>query len=317
VGRFSEDDVVAAIRATFKALGVCGEDDDDDASRIDDLLATHVATDIVVEGVDFDRALYPLRFAGLRALAQNLSDLYACDAEPLGFLWGLALPESTTLQDVRAFSRGAAELAAALGVPLLGGDVSKTAGPMVCAITVLGRAPAIAVTRRGAREGQGLWLTRVVGASAAGLRVLFRDRPGGDEGAFAAWHQALSVAERRAVDAHIQPNPAHHLERISDFAVAAIDVSDGLLRDAKRLATSSGVAVDLDAVDDAIDQAAGATRDDALGGGEDYAILMVVPDGLVPDGAIRVGRVVAGAAGGVFIGGVRVDDVGGYDHFSP
>ncbi len=311
----SEDDVVAAIRGVFASVGIGAEVVDDDASRIDDLLASHVATDIAVEGVDFDRALYPLRYAGHRALAQNLSDLYACDTEPVGFLWGLGLPAAVSIDDVVALSQGAAQLAAGLGVPLLGGDLSSTTGPIVIAITVLGRAPAIAVTRRGAREGQGLWLTRQVGAAAAGLRLLQRDRPGDDEAAFARWRGALDPASRRAVDAQVQPNPAHHLERVSDFAVAAIDVSDGLLRDVSRLMKASGVAADLDNVDAAIDVAAGATRDDALFGGEDWAIVMAVPDGLVPDGCIRVGSVVAGVSGAVSVNGVIVNAVGGFDHF--
>lgn len=311
----SEDDVVAAIRAEFAARGVRGEAEDDDCARIDDLLASHISTDVVVEGVDFDRALYPLCFAGHRALAQNISDLAANDCEPVGFLQALSIPVTTSLDDIRAFSRGMAGLAGALSVPLLGGDLSRTDGPLSCAITILGRAPGIAVTRRGARVGQGVWLTGTVGGSAVGLRVLQRDRPGGDEAAFARWRASLSKAEQLAVRAHVEPMPAHHLERLSDFAVAAIDVSDGLAIDAGRLARSSGVAIDLDDVAGSVDVAAGATVDDALGGGEDWVVLFAVPDGLVPEGCRRVGRVIEGPAGAVFVDGRRVD-AQGHDHFA-
>lgn len=310
-----ERDVVAAIRAVFAARGVCGEGADDDCARIDHLLASHATTDVIVEGVDFDRALSPLRFAGLRALAQNLSDLYANDCEPVGFLQALAIPSRYSLDDVVAFSRGMADLAAALGVPLLGGDLSRTEGPFTCSITAFGRAPGIAVTRRGARVGQGLWLTGPVGGSAAGLRVLLRDRPGDDEAAFAAWRSRLSTTEQVAVRRHVEPSPVHHLERLSDFAVAAIDVSDGLGLDAGRLAEASGVAIALDDVAGSVDVAAGATVDDALSGGEDWVILFVVPDGLVPEGCRRVGRVIEGPAGAVFVDGVRVDHRG-HDHFA-
>jgi thiamine-monophosphate kinase len=106
----------------------------------------------------------------------------------------------------------------------------------------------------------------------------------------------------------------HHLERLSDFAVAAIDVADGLARDASRLAHSSGVAIDLDRVADAIDTAAGATLDDALAGGEDWVVLFAVPDGLAPEGCRRVGTVIDGPPGAVFVDGVRVDGRG-HDHF--
>ena len=310
----SEDDVIGAIRDVFRRAGVCGEEEDDDTARIDQLLISHATTDVIVEGVDFDRSLYPLRFAGLRGLAQNLSDLYAADAEPVGFLWALSIPPAWSLDDVRRFCQGAADLAGALGVSLLGGDLSRTAGPMQCAITAFGRAPQLSVTRRGARVGQGLWLTRPVGGSAVGLRILQRDRPGDDEGTFARWRRGLTPSEARAVAAHVEPSPVHGLERLTDFAVAAIDISDGLSRDASRLGRASGLAVDFDALDDAVDLAAGATVDDALGGGEDWAILMAVPDGLHPTGCVRVGHFVAGAPGALFRGGEPLAVVG-HDHF--
>lgn len=309
-----EEDVVAAIRTVFARRGVAGEAVDDDCSRIDHLLASHVTTDVVVEGVDFDRALSPLRFAGYRALAQNVSDLYANDCEPVGFMQALCIPPHYTLADIVAFCEGMADLAGALGVPLLGGDLSRTDGPFSCAITAFGRAPGLAVTRCGARVGQGVWLSGPVGGSAAGLRVLRRDRPGDDDVAFSSWREALPPAEQLAVRAHLEPDVVHHLERLSDFAVAAIDVSDGLARDASRLARSSGVAIDLDHVQAAVHVAAGASLDDALAGGEDWVLLFVVPGGLVPEGCRRIGTVVDGPPGAVFVDGVRVDDRG-HDHF--
>lgn len=109
----SESALIERIRAVFSSHGVRGEDEDGDAWRLESLLASHVTTDMVVEGVDFDRALYPLRFAGHRALAQNLSDLYAVDAEPVAFIWSLAIPASWSADDVAAFAEGAARLAQA------------------------------------------------------------------------------------------------------------------------------------------------------------------------------------------------------------
>lgn len=307
-----EDGVVAAIREVFRAVGAHAEAEDGDAWRIDGLLASHVHTDLAVEGVDFDRALYPLRWAGHRALAQNLTDLFAVDAEPVAFAWSLAIPESWTLEDVEAFSRGAAHLAAAAACPLLGGDLSSTPGPFACSITCFGRAAGLALSRSGARPGQGVWLTRPCGASGRGLRLVQQAHVGDDEAAYVRWLQSLSAVDRRAVVAHVEPTPFHHLEQLSDFAVAAIDVSDGLARDALRLARTSRVAIDLDAVDAAVDHAAGATVDDALHGGEDGALLFAVPDGLVPPGCVRIGRVLAGQ--GVSIAGKPVSGVG-YDHF--
>lgn len=307
-----EDGVVAAIRAVFRDAGAHAESEDADAWRIDGLLASHVHTDMAVEGVDFDRALYPLRCAGHRALALNLTDLFAVDAEPVAFSWSLAIPDTWTLGDVEAYARGAARLAAAAACPLLGGDLSSTSGPFVCSITCFGRAAGLSVCRSGAKPGQGVWLTRPCGASARGFRLVQEARVGDDEGAYARWLQSLGATDRRAVVAHVEPTPFHHLEQLSDFAVAAIDVSDGLARDALRLARTSRVAIDLDDVDAAVDHAAGATVEDALYGGEDGALLFAVPDGLVPPGCRRIGRVVDGH--GLSIAGKSVAGIG-YDHF--
>jgi thiamine-monophosphate kinase len=309
----NEADVVTAIRRVFRAAGVATEDDDDDTARIDELLTTHVTTDVTVEDVDFARSLYPLRYAGLRSLAQNVSDLFAADAEPTALLWSLSIPPTWSLVDVERFSTGAAQLAGALGMRLLGGDLSRTAGPFQCAITAFGRAPQLSTTRKGARVGQGLWLTRALGGSAVGLRLLQQAQIGDDEAAFSSWRSRLTVQEQRAVACHVEPSPVHGLERLTDFAVAAIDISDGLAIDAGRLARSSGVAVEFDHLDDAVDHRAGATAEDALRGGEDWAILFAVPDGLEPEGCIRVGTVVAGPAGRVTVDGVVV--TGGHDHF--
>ncbi len=307
-----EEQLIARIRAVFAAHGVQGEAADGDAWRIDALLATHLTTDVVVEGVDFDRALYPLRFAGHRALAQNLSDLYACDAEPVGFVWSLAIPPSFSIDDVAEFSEGAAALAAGIGCPLLGGDLSSTSGPLVCSITAVGRTPAVPLRRSGARVGQHLWLTRKLGASAVGLRLL-RSRASSSSLSFAAWRQGLEASQARAVRAHLEPAPFHGLESLADHAVAAIDISDGLARDSWRLARSSKVALDLCFLAGAVDVDAGAVVDDALYGGEDWALLFCGPDGLPdPPGCVRVGRVVAGE--GVWRDGALVPDRG-YDHF--
>lgn len=305
----SESTLIERIRAIFAAHGVRGEDEDGDAWRLESLLASHVTTDMVVEGVDFDRALYPVRFAGHRALAQNLSDLYAVDAEPVAFVWSLAIPRSWSADDVAAFAEGAARLAAAASCPLLGGDVSSTRSPgdpLVCSISAFGRTPGVPLKRSGARPGQSVWSTKKLGASAAGLRVLQRDRPGDVEAVFAGWRHRLQDTEKATVLAHIEPSPFHTLESLADHAVASIDISDGLVKDVGRLARAAGVRIDLD-VQDAV--AVGATVDDALYGGEDWAVVFCVPDGLGdPPGCVRVGRVVAGA--GVFIDGAAVAERG-------
>ena len=195
---------------------------------------------------------------------------------------------------------------------LLGGDLSSTSGPLSCAITAIGRTPGVPVKRSGARVGQSVWVTKKLGASAAGLKILQVARAGSDDDKFAAFVKGLDDKARAGVIAHVAPVVVHGLDSLADYAVAAIDVSDGLAKDAGRLATASGIAIDLDGLLRAVDPAA--SVDDALYGGEDWAVLFCVPDGLGdPPGCVRVGRVVDGA--GVWRDGKQLEERG-YDHFA-
>lgn len=256
-----------------------------------------VTTDVVVEGVDFDRALYPALYAGMRAMTQNLSDLGAMGAAPLGFVWSLALPASWTEDEILDFARGAAVPAKLLRCALYGGDLSRTAGPLVCSITAFGDVEGAPLLRSGARPGDDVWLSAPLGASAAGLRRLRQGDAPRDAAAFRAWLQGLPELEARAVRAHLQPALPDGT-RLVGHANACMDVSDGLSLDAHRLAVASGVRLDLDALDAGRDPAA--TLEDALAGGEDWALLFTAR-GAPPLDAVRIGRVQAAA---------RPDDVG-------
>ena len=313
--------IIADVKRAFGGLVAPGAYDfADDAAMIPPVLGARsrvITTDVVVEGVDFDRALYPSVYAGFRALAQNLSDVAAMGAFPIGFVWSLAIPPAW-LDDAALpladFVRGAAILAKLRTVPLFGGDLSSTSGPLVCSITAWGDVDGVPVRRAGANAGDDVYASAPLGASARGLAILRaappRDRPGPvDLRAFEAWLRALPGDEARCVRAHLSPLPADGRE-MAGVATACIDVSDGLALDAHRLARASGVRIDLDALDDAV--APGAARDDALFGGEDYALLFTVPKGARAEG-LRIGRVVDGE--GVWDRGARVIPRG-FDHFA-
>lgn len=312
----NENDLIARIKDAFGSVVAPGAwSFGDDAALMPPLLARHtrvITTDVVVEGVDFDRALYPLAHAGARALAQNLSDVGAMGGTPTGFLWSLALPRDDVAGAVDEFVRGAAALAKMRRVPLFGGDLSSTTGPFTCSITAFGDVDGQPVRRSGARVGDDVWLSAPVGASSAGLRRLrMRDAPADDPAAFDAWLRALSDAEARVVRAHIRPLPPDGAA-LARRATACIDVSDGLAIDAHRLARASKVRLDLDALSAAID--VDGTREDALAGGEDYALLFTLPRGQsAPIDAVRIGRVVEGE--GVTSAGVALA-AQGFDHFS-
>jgi thiamine-monophosphate kinase len=213
------------------------------------------SVDSVVEGVHVDLALCSPGDVGWKALMGALSDLAAMGATPVAALVALCVPggsgDGALALGVMA---GVAEASAAAGCPVVGGDVSESA-VLVVAVTVLGTVdPATGhpVARAGARPDDVVLLTGPCGGSAAGLRAL---RAGTGPGR----------AYRRPV-ARLREGQFARL----GGAHAMIDVSDGLALDLHRLADASGVGFRLDEVP----AADGATLEDALGGGEDYELLI-------------------------------------------
>jgi thiamine-monophosphate kinase len=228
------------------------------------------SVDSVVEGVHVDLSISSPGDVGWKALMGALSDLAAVGATPVGALVALCVPGGTGRGDLAlAVMAGVAEASAAGGCPVVGGDVSE-AGQLAAAVTVLGttetdgRPP---VGRAGARPGDIVLVTGPCGASAAGLRVL-RGRGG------SAVAEEEKEQDGRLAEAHRRP-----VARLREGALARaagahamIDVSDGLALDLHRLADASGVGFRLDTVP----VAAGATEDEALGGGEDYELVIAI-----------------------------------------
>jgi len=308
----NESSIIEIVRNAFRGVVAPGAFDfTDDAAMMPPVVGDRsrvITTDVVVEGVDFDRALYPVMYAGYRALAQNISDLSAMGAFPVGFVWSLAIPPaylgSSLLEE---FVKGAAVLARLRKIPIFGGDLSSTTGPFVASITAFGDVDGLPLRRSGARVGDRVYVSAPVGGSAAGLRLL-RTRTN-KESAFDPWLRELSADNANAVRCHITPQPADGHD-IATKATAAIDISDGVALDASRLANASRVRLDLDGFAGAV--APGATFDDAMNGGEDYALLFTAPASARVDG-IPVGVVSEGD--GVWMAGKRVAPKG-FDHFA-
>lgn len=222
-----------------------------------------LATDAVVAGVHADLGLVGLDDLGWKALAVTLSDLAAMGAEPGHALLIVCAPSGT---DLDLLCRGVAEAARHWNCPVVGGDLSS-AEEIVVSTAVAGvlPGPQPAVTRGGARAGDELFVTGPLGRSAAGLRVLRGDGPANpaDRALVAAHRRPLAlIAEGRAARAA----GAH----------AMMDLSDGLGIDLHRLVGASAAGAELRS--EAIPVAEGATLIEALGGGEDYELLMATDD---------------------------------------
>jgi len=228
-----------------------------------------LATDSVVAGVHADLSLVGVDDLGWKAVTAAVSDIGAMGARPLQALVTLCVPPGTDLDTLVA---GVAEASAEWTCTVVGGDLS-TAGQVVVSVAVTGALEGAlpAVTRGGASPGDSLFVTGTLGASAAGLRIL-RERTGG-----VLRGRRPPVAETAAlVDAHRRPRARLAEGQVARLAGARamIDVSDGLSIDMYRLAGASKVGFQLDVVP----VAAGATLPEALGGGEDYELVIATPD---------------------------------------
>ncbi len=243
--------IAAALRAAFPQRA--GEPLDDAAILEGNFTSLLLCTDAAVEGVHVDVGRFPAGDLGFRPTVAALSDLAAMGGRALGVVVAIcARPDA----DVMELERGAIEACVATGCALLGGNLSTAATTSVT-VSALGEAPRSGAVRRGgAHPGDALFVTRPLGGSAAGLR---RRRSG------ASLDDPLVALHRR---------PAARLREgavaAASGATAMIDVSDGLARDARRLCAAGGHGLELRNVP----VADGATLDDALGGGEDYELVI-------------------------------------------
>lgn len=270
--------------------------------------------DAQVEGTHFDRCWLSLEDVGWRSFMAAASDLAAMGARPLAALSALTLPSAISDAELEELARGQRDAAARVGAPVVGGNLAR--GRELSVTTTLLGVAARPVTRAGATPGDALFLTGPVGLAAAGMRMLRGD---GEE-------DPTCVSAWRRPSAHTALSDV-----IAAEASAAIDISDGLARDASHLAEASGVRVTFDAEalralgGPALSRGARAIGADALalalGGGEDYVVLVAAPEGA--GGAFtRVGRVEPCAAGEARVwvehadGRVDREVVRGFDHFA-
>ena len=223
-----------------------------------------------------------------KLLAVNLSDLAAMAATPAGVLLGLGLSAAEDDAWREAFVAGLGRALETFGVSLWGGDTVTGLDRAVLGLTAVGWVePGKVMGRSGARPGDALWVSGSIGDAGLGLAIAKGEAP---------YDKALLNRFRR-------PTPRLALGRaLGGVATAGMDISDGLLIDATRLAAASGVAleIDLDAVP--LSRPA-AGLDDVLArvaAGDDYELLFSLPAGVNPEEVAavplaRVGGVVAGA----------------------
>ncbi len=242
----------------------------DDAALLDELVISH---DSIAEGVHY-LASDPPESVGWKLAAVNTSDLAAKGAEPLAALLSLALTGDGDWE--KRFLDGLEIALSGFGLKLIGGDTIAlpNGAPRVLGITAIGRAGARTPSRSGGQQGDRLWLVGTLGDSAAGLAQLLAD----------------PTASGPLIDAYRYPQPLLAAGRLlAPHANAMMDVSDGLLIDTTRLAEASKLTATIDLstlpLSDAFVLARGsdrAARLFAATGGDDYALLLALPETVDP-----------------------------------
>lgn len=273
-----------------------------------------VTTDLMVHGPDFRLAWSSPWELGWKAAATNLSDVAAMGARPTALVIALAVTSDMPVVSLEEFARGVSaaieQLSPDCGV--VGGDLSVS-DTFTIAVTAFGdlegRAP---VVRSGAKVGDVVAVSGALGNAADGLGLLFRDAVDEDGRPDAARAARLRETEAERLAAQLTPSPpiADGVLAAVAGATAMLDLSDGLAKDAARVAAASGVGIDFDSATLGPDVAR------ALGGGEDHSLFATFPPGTaLPGGFRRVGTVVASPVAAVTCDAQPVD-VAGWDPYA-
>ncbi|WP_233955463.1 thiamine-phosphate kinase [Pectobacterium versatile] len=280
-----------------------------------------VSTDTLVSGVHFLPDIDPADL-GYKSLAVNLSDLAAMGADPAWLSLAITLPKSNS-QWLSAYSDSLFELLDYYGMQLVGGDTTR--GPLSLTLTIHGLVPAgRALTRRGARIGDWIYVTGSLGDSAAGLAILQN-----------TLHVEDEETRQRLLQRHLRPQPRIlQGQALRDLASSAIDLSDGLISDLQHIlkASECGARINLDAIPQS-DWLRGCIDEEqalrwALSGGEDYELCFTVPE--INRGALElalghlgadytcIGQIGPSSEGLRFFRDNKATELNwkGYDHFS-
>jgi thiamine-monophosphate kinase len=243
-----------------------------------------LTTDAMVEGVHFDRRFSTPADIGHKALAVNVSDVASMGGASRLALLSLMLPPDTALSDVDDLIDGLLDLAKRLRIGLAGGNITRSPGPLVVDVTVIGSVrPRRILTRGGGRAGDDLYVTGRIGAALAGLEWL-REEIGPHGG---APRRPADEAMAECVERYCRPEPRSRLGALlgrNRAASACMDLSDGLSDAITQMSSASQTGAKVEALLLPIHPCAEAwfTKKGtdavaaAVAGGDDYELLFAV-----------------------------------------
>ncbi len=250
-------------------------------------IKTVVSTDMLVEGIHFDLSYVPLKHLGYKSVVVNLSDIYAMNAQPKQITVSLAISSRFPLEAVEELYAGIHRACEIYGVDLVGGDTTSSVMGLAISVTAIGEAeePKI-VYRNTAQEGDLLICSGDYGGAYMGLQLLQREK---EVFKAAPTAQPDLAGNDYVLERQLKPEARKDIvKQLADLEVvptSMIDVSDGLASEIFHISTQSGLGCQIYEEKIPIDESTYKLARDfnldptvcALSGGEDYELLLTVP----------------------------------------
>ncbi len=246
---------------------------------------TLLSTDMLVEGIHFNLAYCPLKHLGYKAVAVNLSDIYAMNAIPSHITVSMALSNRFSLEAIKELYEGINLACETYGVDLVGGDTTSSPTGLIISITAVGESNNETVYRNGAKEYDLLCVSGDLGGAYVGLQILEREHTvfKGNDQAQPELSQYPYVLERQ-----LKPEPRKDIieffNKENILPSSMIDISDGLASEILHICEQSQVGCTIYEERLPIDQETYKTAEElnlspticALNGGEDYELLFTM-----------------------------------------
>lgn len=247
-----------------------------------------VTSDMLIEGVHFDLSFTTFNQLGHKFLAVSISDIFAMGGEPKYFLISLGIPGSYKKEHIEELYSGILKIAKKFRISIIGGDTCASRNGLVLSGTLIGAAKKV-ITRSGAGEGDGIFLSNNIGDSAMGLRLLRKS--------VRKVHSFSPSTNRlRLMKRHLMPEPSP-LKSTAGIT-SMIDISDGLLIDLSHICDESraGAVIYRERIPVSRELRAAAKNlgmdalEFALKGGEDYVLLFTAPLNIKTN-AVKIGEI--------------------------
>jgi len=245
-----------------------------------------ITTDLLVEGIHFNLMYSPLKHLGYKAVAVNVSDIYAMNGKPMQIVVSIAISGKYSIEAIEELYQGIYHACEEYGVDLVGGDTSSSITGLMISITAIGEVNKNNIIyRNGAKENDLICVSGDLGAAYAGLQVLEREKELFTKANIQPDLEKYQYIIQRQLKPRARKDIIELINNKSIIVNSMIDVSDGISSDLLHICSQSqvGCKIHLEklpidhSTSWALDEFGIASETGVLNGGEDYELLFTVP----------------------------------------